>query len=41
MYEELKPIIGEENYIDNRCQTPQESLECIIACIEQKRIEVK
>ncbi len=33
-YEELKPIIGEKNYIDNRHQTPEETLESFIANIE-------
>ncbi len=37
IYEELKPIIGEENYIDNSRQTPQETLEGIIACVEQRK----
>ena len=29
-YEELKPIVGEENYIDNCHQTPEETFEEII-----------
>jgi predicted ABC-type ATPase len=33
-YEELKPIIGEKNYIDNRHQTPEETLERFIASID-------
>jgi dephospho-CoA kinase len=37
IYEELKPIIGEENYIDNSRQTPEETLERIIACVEQRK----
>ena len=36
-YEELKPIIGEKNYIDNRHQTPEETLEKIIASIEHNK----
>jgi len=36
-YEELKPIIGEKNYIDNRHQTPEETLERFIAGIEQNK----
>ena len=35
--EELKPIIGEKNYIDNRHQTPEETLERFIASIEQNK----
>jgi tRNA uridine 5-carbamoylmethylation protein Kti12 len=34
-YEELKLIIGEKNYIDNRCQTPEKTLERLIDVIEQ------
>lgn len=34
-YEGLKSIIGEENYIDNSHQTPEETLERFIASIEQ------
>jgi predicted kinase len=34
-YEELKPIIGEKNYIDNRHQTPEKTLDKYIAIIEQ------
>ncbi len=33
-YEELKPVIGEENYIDNSDQTPEETFERIIARIK-------
>ena len=33
-YEELKPIIGEKNYIDTGHQTPQKTLERSIAVIE-------
>ena len=33
-YEELKPIIGEKNYIDNRHQTPEKTLERFIAVIK-------
>lgn len=33
-YEDLKPIIGEKNYIDNRHQTPEKILERFIAVIE-------
>ncbi len=33
-YDELKPVIGAENYIDNSCQTPEETFESIIACIK-------
>lgn len=36
-YEEVKPIIGEKNYIDNRHQTPEETLESFIANIEQNK----
>ena len=36
-YEELKPIIGENNYIDNRHQTPEETLERLIASIRQNK----
>jgi adenylate kinase family enzyme len=36
-YEELKPIIGEKNYIDNSHQTPEETLERFIASIEQNK----
>ena len=36
-YEELRPIIGEKNYIDNGQQTPQETLERLIASIEQNK----
>lgn len=36
-YEELKPIIGEKNYIDNSHQTPEETLEIFIASIEQNK----
>lgn len=36
-YEELKPIIGEENYIDTSNQTPKETLEQFIAAIEQNK----
>jgi adenylate kinase family enzyme len=34
-YEELKPIIGEENYIDNSGQTPKEVLGKLVANIEK------
>lgn len=34
-YEELKPIIGENDYIDNSHQTPEETLERFISSIEQ------
>ena len=34
-YEDLKSIIGENNYIDNSHHTPKESLERLIASIEQ------
>lgn len=40
-YEELKPIIGEENYIDNNHQTPEETLERLIASIEQNKLQDK
>ncbi len=33
-YKELKPVIGEENYIDNSYQTPEETFERLIACIQ-------
>ncbi len=33
-YEELKLTIGEENYIDNSIQTPEETVEKVIAAIE-------
>jgi len=33
-YEELKPVVGEENYIDNSCQTPEETFERFIAYIK-------
>ena len=36
-YEELKPIIGEKNYIDNRHQTPEETLERFIASIGKNK----
>jgi hypothetical protein len=36
-YEELKPIIGENNYIDNRHQTSEKTLERFIAIIEQNK----
>ena len=36
-YEELKPIIGEKNYIDNSHQTPQETFERFISSIEQNK----
>ena len=36
-YEELKPIIGEKNYIDNSHQSPEETLERFIARIEQNK----
>lgn len=36
-YEKLKQIIGEENYIDNSHQTPEETLETFIATIEQNK----
>lgn len=32
-YEELKPLIGEENYIDNSNLTPQKTLEMLITSI--------
>ena len=34
-YEELKSTIGEDNYLDNSHQTPDETLEKLIAAIEQ------
>ncbi len=36
-YEELKPIIGEKNYIDNSYQTLKETLKRFIASIEQNK----
>lgn len=36
-YEELKPIIGEKNYIDSSHQTPQETFETFISIIEQNK----
>ena len=36
-YEELKPIIGEKNYIDNSHQTLEETLERFIVSIEQNK----
>jgi adenylate kinase family enzyme len=33
-YEELKPVIGEKNYIDNSFQTPEETFEGFVACIK-------
>jgi dephospho-CoA kinase len=36
-YEELKPIIGEKNYIDNEHQTPEQTLERFIVSIEQNK----
>ena len=36
-YEELKPIIGEKNYIDNSHQTPEETFERFISSIEQNK----
>jgi tRNA uridine 5-carbamoylmethylation protein Kti12 len=36
-YEELKPIIGEKNYIDNSHQTPEEIFERFISSIEQNK----
>jgi len=35
LYEELRPIIGDENYLDSGRRTPDETLEIIIADIEQ------
>jgi len=35
-YEELKPFVGEENYIDNSHQIPEETSEKIIATVEGK-----
>jgi hypothetical protein len=36
-YEELKPIIGEKNYIKNWQQTPEETLNRFITSIEQNK----
>jgi tRNA uridine 5-carbamoylmethylation protein Kti12 len=32
-YEELKPFIGEKNYIDNGHQTPEETLDILLASL--------